>query len=106
MKAFQTDVTLENCFTEIECPVDVATLIFVLSAIHPDKFQKYVNYLNKGLKNSNIVKVVVIYCLNYFVFFLELLKTCTMLLVAEEYYFFEIMGYMIWHSYVLSLDTR
>lgn len=42
MKAFQADVTLENCFAEIDCPVDVATLIFVLSAIHPDKFHKYV----------------------------------------------------------------
>jgi len=42
MKAFQADVTLENCFAEIDYPVDVATLIFVLSAIHPDKFHKYV----------------------------------------------------------------
>lgn len=40
MKAFQTDLTLENCFSEINCPVDVTTLIFVLSAIHPDKFHK------------------------------------------------------------------
>ncbi|KAL6434413.1 hypothetical protein ACFW04_006071 [Cataglyphis niger] len=40
MKAFQTDITLENCFSEIVCPVDVTTLIFVLSAIHPDKFHK------------------------------------------------------------------
>lgn len=42
MSAFQTDVTLENCFTEIDCTVDVSTLIFALSAIHPDKFHKYV----------------------------------------------------------------
>lgn len=42
MKAFQVDVTVENCFSEIDCSIDIATLIFVLSAIHPDKFSKYV----------------------------------------------------------------
>lgn len=52
MKAFQTDVTLENCFSEINCPVNITTLIFVLSAIHPDKFHKYDKYIN----NKIIVK--------------------------------------------------
>lgn len=66
MKAFPADVTLENCFSEIECPVDVATLIFVLSAIHPDKFQKYVKYLFS--KVLTLFKAVVINS-NYFIFF-------------------------------------
>lgn len=49
MKAFQTDVTLENCFSEIDCPVNITTLIFVLSAIHPDKFHKYDKYTNNKI---------------------------------------------------------
>jgi len=46
--AFQADVTLDGCFSEVDCPVDVATFIFVLSAIHPDKFSKYVEYYNES----------------------------------------------------------
>lgn len=55
MKAFQTDVTLENCFAEIDCPVDVATLIFVLSAIHPDKFHKVVQNIYNVLGSGGIL---------------------------------------------------
>ncbi|XP_043288666.1 tRNA N(3)-methylcytidine methyltransferase METTL6 [Venturia canescens] len=39
IKAFHNDVTNENCFDEVEDPVDLVTLVFVLSAIHPDKFK-------------------------------------------------------------------
>lgn len=42
MKIFQTDITAEDCFADVECSVTVATLIFVLSAIHPEKFRKWV----------------------------------------------------------------
>lgn len=37
--AFQADITSKNCFTEVDLPVNVVTMIFVLSAIHPDKFK-------------------------------------------------------------------
>lgn len=105
MRAFQADVTLENCFSEIDCPVDVATLIFVLSAIHPDKFHKYVKYIDKSkIQSSNAARI----CINLesIFYLLGLPKICIMLLIAEEYYFFVIMGCMIWHNYVSSLDIR
>lgn len=41
IEAFQADVTTENCFGNIQTPVDIVTLVFVLSAIHPDKFPRY-----------------------------------------------------------------
>ncbi|XP_020710865.2 tRNA N(3)-methylcytidine methyltransferase METTL6 [Athalia rosae] len=37
--AFQADVTAPDCFSIVNHPIDVATMIFVLSAIHPDKFR-------------------------------------------------------------------
>lgn len=55
VKAFQADVTSENCFLEIDCPVDVATLIFVLSAIHPDKFQKVAQNMYNALSSGGIL---------------------------------------------------
>lgn len=70
MKAFQTDITLENCFSEIDCPVNITTLIFVLSAIHPDKFHKYDKCINnKIIVNANIVKHAIINCLYLFCFY-------------------------------------
>ena len=41
IKAFQTDITSENCFNKVDHPIDIATLVFVLSAIHPNKFKRY-----------------------------------------------------------------
>lgn len=55
MKAFQTDITLENCFSEIDCPVNVTTLIFVLSAIHPDKFHKVAQNIYNALDIGGIL---------------------------------------------------
>ncbi|GAB1863732.1 tRNA N(3)-methylcytidine methyltransferase [Camponotus japonicus] len=55
MKAFQTDVTLENCFSEINCPVNITTLIFVLSAIHPDKFHKVAQNIYNALDTGGIL---------------------------------------------------
>ncbi|XP_017881272.1 methyltransferase-like protein 6 isoform X1 [Ceratina calcarata] len=55
MLTFQTDVTTENCFSEIHCPINVATLIFVLSAIHPEKFQKVLRNLYNVLALGGVV---------------------------------------------------
>ncbi|XP_076283143.1 tRNA N(3)-cytidine methyltransferase METTL6 isoform X2 [Lasioglossum baleicum] len=40
MKIFQADVTAEDCFADVNFPVNAVTLIFVLSAIHPEKFRR------------------------------------------------------------------
>lgn len=38
MNAFQCDLTVDTLESHIpQCSVDIATLVFVLSAIHPDK---------------------------------------------------------------------
>ena len=55
MKIFQTDITAEDCFADVECSVTVATLIFVLSAIHPEKFRKVVENLYNVLDNGGVV---------------------------------------------------
>ncbi|XP_053973431.1 tRNA N(3)-methylcytidine methyltransferase METTL6 [Hylaeus volcanicus] len=55
MHIFQTDITMENCFADVDCPVNAATLIFVLSAIHPNKFQKVVENLYNILDNKGVV---------------------------------------------------
>ncbi|XP_076171950.1 tRNA N(3)-cytidine methyltransferase METTL6 isoform X2 [Ptiloglossa arizonensis] len=55
MNIFQTDITMENCFVDVDCPANVATLIFVLSAIHPEKFRTVVNNLYNILDNGGIV---------------------------------------------------
>ncbi|XP_063984836.1 tRNA N(3)-methylcytidine methyltransferase METTL6 [Diachasmimorpha longicaudata] len=55
IKAFQADVTTDNCFSEITSRVDVATLIFVLSAIHPQKFQFVAKNLFGILKSGGTV---------------------------------------------------
>ncbi|EZA57097.1 hypothetical protein DMN91_007614 [Ooceraea biroi] len=55
VRAFQADVTLDDCFSEIDCPVDVATLIFVLSAIHPDKFLRVAENVYKALASGGML---------------------------------------------------
>ncbi|XP_076238198.1 tRNA N(3)-cytidine methyltransferase METTL6 [Calliopsis andreniformis] len=55
MKVFQTDITTENCFPEVDCSVNVATLIFVLSAVHPQKFGKVVENLYNVLDKNGVV---------------------------------------------------
>ncbi|CAO1376993.1 unnamed protein product [Diamesa hyperborea] len=56
MKAFQCDLTTEDIFTDIEeNSLDIITMIFVLSAIHPDKFQSVVLNLIKLLKPGGIL---------------------------------------------------
>ncbi|XP_065154648.1 tRNA N(3)-methylcytidine methyltransferase METTL6 [Paramisgurnus dabryanus] len=54
--AFQCDLTKDDLQTNIQAEtVDVATLIFVLSAIHPDKMQQSLENIFKVLKPGGIV---------------------------------------------------
>ncbi|CAL7939853.1 unnamed protein product [Xylocopa violacea] len=55
MNIFQTDIVTDNCFLNVDCPVNVATLIFVLSAIHPEKFRKVVQNLYNVLDTGGVV---------------------------------------------------
>lgn len=56
MKAFQTDITTKDIFNEIsENSVDIVTLIFVLSAILPDKFPQVLDHLYLLLRPGGIV---------------------------------------------------
>lgn len=55
MKAFQTDITTDNCFTEVDCLVHVATLIFVLSAVHPQKFHIVAQNIYNVLEHGGIL---------------------------------------------------
>lgn len=49
--AFQTDITTDDVFQYIKDEsVDIVTLIFVLSAIHPEKFRKTLKNIYKLLK--------------------------------------------------------
>ncbi|XP_015439539.1 PREDICTED: methyltransferase-like protein 6 [Dufourea novaeangliae] len=57
MRIFQTDVTTEDCFADVDCPVNAATLIFVLSSIHPDKFRRVAENLYNVLDNKGVVLV-------------------------------------------------
>lgn len=56
MRAFQVDITTEDIFNKVdENSVDIATLIFVLSAIHPDKFVSTFKTIYKLLKPGGIL---------------------------------------------------
>lgn len=56
MKAFTCDITNEDILNEIpEQSLDIITMIFVLSAIHPSNFQKVANTLYKLLKPSGVL---------------------------------------------------
>jgi methyltransferase-like protein 6 len=57
MKAFQCDITnSEALLSEIpEESIDVITMVFVLSAIHPEKFQLVASNLFKLLKKNGIL---------------------------------------------------
>ena len=55
VNAFQCDLTSDNLLSHVpECSVDIATLVFVLSAIHPDKMLAVL---------QNIIQVCVYFCL-------------------------------------------
>ncbi|XP_026291136.1 tRNA N(3)-methylcytidine methyltransferase METTL6 isoform X2 [Frankliniella occidentalis] len=56
MKAFQCDITSEDIFTVIpDNSVDIVTLIFVLSAIHPDNFVVTLSNIFKILKSGGLL---------------------------------------------------
>lgn len=56
IKAFQCDITSESIFDTIkEESVDIITMIFVLSAIHPEKFKIVAANLLRLLKKGGIL---------------------------------------------------
>ncbi|XP_044258728.1 tRNA N(3)-methylcytidine methyltransferase METTL6 [Tribolium madens] len=56
MRAFQVDITTEDILNRVDAnSVDIATLIFVLSAIHPDKFVTTLKVIHKVLKPGGIL---------------------------------------------------
>lgn len=56
MKAFPCDVTTAEVFETIpEASLDIASLIFVLSAIHPDKFELVVQNIFRLLKPGGML---------------------------------------------------
>lgn len=56
MKAFQCDITSEDVFSVVPLnTVDIVTLIFVLSAIHPDKFLLSLQNIFKVLKPGAVL---------------------------------------------------
>ncbi|CAH1993948.1 unnamed protein product [Acanthoscelides obtectus] len=53
---FQCDITTEDVFKEVELgTVDICTLIFVLSAIHPDKFVPTLRRIYELLKPGGLL---------------------------------------------------
>lgn len=56
MKAFTCDITTQHVFSEIPPQtLDIITMIFVMSAIHPDNFQEVANTLMKLLKPGGLL---------------------------------------------------
>lgn len=56
VKAFQADITTDSVFSYIkEESVDIATLVFVLSSVHPEKFVKTLNNIHKLLKPNGVL---------------------------------------------------
>lgn len=56
IKAFQCDITSETIFEQIpRGSVDIITMVFVLSAIHPEKFSKVATNLHQLLKPGGVL---------------------------------------------------
>ena len=56
MKAFTCDITKDDILNEIPTEsLDIITMIFVMSAIHPDNFQKVANTLYSLLKPNGLL---------------------------------------------------
>lgn len=56
IRAFQTDITTDEILQQVpEKSVDIITLIFVLSAIHPDKFVNTLSTIYKLLRPGGVI---------------------------------------------------
>ncbi|KAK5649560.1 hypothetical protein RI129_000589 [Pyrocoelia pectoralis] len=56
VRAFVNDITTDDIFSTVDhCSVDIVTLVFVLSAIHPDKFMKVLGNIFLLLKPGGII---------------------------------------------------
>jgi len=55
IEAFQANVTEEKCFAALDSPVDVVTLVFVLSAIHPTKFLRVAQNVFDAMAEGGIL---------------------------------------------------
>ena len=65
INAFQSDVTKNDCFSSNVKPesVDIASLIFVLSAVRPNEFVNVLNNIHKVLKKDGLL-IFRDYCVN------------------------------------------
>lgn len=55
VKAFQADITTDHIFEHVQHEsVDIVTLVFVLSAIHPDKFYTVLKNIHRLLKPGGV----------------------------------------------------
>lgn len=55
IKAFQADVVSDDLLCGTEGPVDLVTMVFVLSAIHPDKFKSVIENVHRALRPGGLV---------------------------------------------------
>ncbi|XP_073235653.1 tRNA N(3)-cytidine methyltransferase METTL6-like [Porites lutea] len=56
VNAFQCDLTSDNLLSHVpECSVDIATLVFVLSAVHPDKMLAVLQNIIQILKPGGLL---------------------------------------------------
>ena len=82
MNVFQCDLTVDTLESHIpQCSVDIATLVFVLSAIHPDKMLAVLQNINQVKNPLNCVSVF------YFLVFRFIItspKTKFLLLLRES----------------------
>lgn len=56
IKAYVIDITTEDVFSLLECDsIDIVTMVFVISAIHPEKFVYVLKNVHKLLKPGGIL---------------------------------------------------
>ncbi|KAJ8667016.1 hypothetical protein QAD02_008678 [Eretmocerus hayati] len=55
IQAFQADITTDDCLQGMVTSVNMATLIFVLSAIHPEKFSSVIKNLHQVMEDGGVV---------------------------------------------------
>ena len=58
VNAFQCDLTVDHLDAHVpKCSVDIATLVFVLSAVHPDKMLTVLQNIIQVQKNKNVMLI-------------------------------------------------